>query len=55
MGPTFGDRRGDVGALDQASARTFVEAHPDGLDAVVGDRGIRLSGASVSGWRLRAR
>ena len=31
-------------ALDQASARMFVEAHPDGLDAVVGDRGIRLSG-----------
>ena len=31
-------------ALEQASARMFVEAHPDGLDAVIGDRGIRLSG-----------
>jgi ATP-binding cassette, subfamily C, bacterial len=31
-------------ALDQAAARSFVEAHPRGLDAVVGDRGLRLSG-----------
>ena len=31
-------------ALELAAARTFVEAHPDRLDAVVGDRGIRLSG-----------
>jgi ATP-binding cassette subfamily C protein len=31
-------------ALDRAAARSFVQAHPDGLDAVVGDRGLRLSG-----------
>jgi ATP-binding cassette subfamily C protein len=31
-------------ALERAAARTFVEAHPDRLDAIVGDRGIRLSG-----------
>jgi ATP-binding cassette, subfamily C, bacterial len=31
-------------ALDRAAARSFVEAHPDGLDAVVGDRGLRVSG-----------
>ncbi len=31
-------------ALDRAAARSFVEAHPRGLDAVVGDRGLRLSG-----------
>ena len=31
-------------ALDMAAARSFVEANPRGLDAVVGDRGLRLSG-----------
>jgi ATP-binding cassette subfamily C protein len=31
-------------ALDRAAARGFVEAHPQGLEAVVGDRGLRLSG-----------
>lgn len=30
--------------LDLAFARTFVAALPDGLDSVVGDRGMRLSG-----------
>lgn len=31
-------------ALDRAAARSFVEADPRGLDAVIGDRGLRLSG-----------
>lgn len=31
-------------ALRHAAADTFVAAFPDGLDTVVGDRGIRLSG-----------
>lgn len=31
-------------ALRHAAADTFVKALPDGLDTVVGDRGIRLSG-----------
>lgn len=31
-------------ALDRASAGEFVRSRPDGLDAVVGDRGVRLSG-----------
>ncbi|MGO9376012.1 MAG: ABC transporter ATP-binding protein [Syntrophobacteraceae bacterium] len=31
-------------ALRHAAAETFVAAFPDGLDTVVGDRGIRLSG-----------
>jgi ATP-binding cassette subfamily C protein len=31
-------------ALDKAAARAFVEANPDGLDAVVGERGANLSG-----------
>jgi ATP-binding cassette subfamily C protein len=31
-------------ALDLAAARDFVAVHPEGLDLVVGDRGIRLSG-----------
>ena len=32
------------GALGLASARHFVSASPDGLDTIVGDRGVRLSG-----------
>jgi ATP-binding cassette, subfamily C, bacterial len=31
-------------ALGLASAREFVRALPDGLDTIVGDRGVRLSG-----------
>jgi len=31
-------------ALDQAAAREFVSRLPEGLDTVVGDRGMRLSG-----------
>ena len=31
-------------ALNRASAGEFVRSRPDGLDAVVGDRGVRLSG-----------
>jgi ABC-type multidrug transport system fused ATPase/permease subunit len=31
-------------ALDQAAAGEFLRARPDGLDSVVGDRGVRLSG-----------
>lgn len=31
-------------ALEDAGARTFVEALPEGLDTVVGERGARLSG-----------
>jgi ABC-type multidrug transport system fused ATPase/permease subunit len=31
-------------ALDQAQLADFVRSQPDGLDTVVGDRGIRLSG-----------
>ena len=31
-------------ALEKASARTFVEKLPQGLETVVGDRGVRLSG-----------
>jgi ATP-binding cassette subfamily C protein len=31
-------------ALERAAAAAFVRARPDGLDAVVGDRGVRLSG-----------
>jgi len=31
-------------ALDTAAAKEFVEAMPNGLDTVVGDRGTRLSG-----------
>jgi ATP-binding cassette subfamily C protein len=31
-------------ALEQAAAADFVSALPDGLDAIVGDRGARLSG-----------
>jgi ATP-binding cassette subfamily C protein len=31
-------------ALGLASARHFVSASPDGLDTIVGDRGVRLSG-----------
>jgi ATP-binding cassette subfamily C protein len=31
-------------ALRHAAADTFVAAFPDGLDTVVGDRGVRLSG-----------
>lgn len=30
--------------LDMAAARSFVEKIPQGLDTVIGDRGIRLSG-----------
>jgi ATP-binding cassette, subfamily C, bacterial len=31
-------------ALEQASARAFVEVMPEGLDTVLGDRGVRISG-----------
>jgi ATP-binding cassette, subfamily C, bacterial len=31
-------------ALEQASARAFVERMPEGLDTVLGDRGVRISG-----------
>ena len=31
-------------SLDTASAKDFVSKLPEGLDSVVGDRGIRLSG-----------
>lgn len=31
-------------ALEQAEALTFVDELPDGLDTVLGDRGVRLSG-----------
>jgi len=31
-------------ALEQASARPFVERLPEGLDTVLGDRGVRISG-----------
>lgn len=40
-------------ALSFAAAENFVKQMPEGLDTVIGDRGIRLSGesASVSFWR----
>ena len=31
-------------AADQANALEFIEAFPEGLDTIVGDRGIKLSG-----------
>lgn len=31
-------------AAEQARARNLIEAHPDGLDTVVGDRGAQVSG-----------
>ncbi|TQV89509.1 ABC transporter ATP-binding protein [Aliikangiella coralliicola] len=31
-------------ALEQASAKDFVERLPDGLDSIIGDKGVRISG-----------
>ncbi len=41
--PTL-DERAILEALELAEARAFVEALPDGLETVVGERGSRLSG-----------
>lgn len=46
----FGMNSGEHGdeqiwsALDQAQLRAFVQAQPEGLDTIVGERGVKLSG-----------
>ena len=38
------DRRTDLEALEFSAAEDFVKRLPNGLDTVIGDRGIKLSG-----------
>jgi ABC-type multidrug transport system fused ATPase/permease subunit len=42
--PSDGQRRGDRGAVRRARLGELLDALPDGLDTVVGERGYRLSG-----------
>ena len=42
-------------AYRRANAHDFIAAFPDGYRTVVGERGLKLSGASGSGWRSPGR
>jgi len=41
-------------ALGLANMREFVEELPGGIDAVIGERGVKISGDRGNGWRSRA-
>jgi len=42
-----------IEAAQKANAWEFIQGFPDGLDTLVGERGIKLSGGSASAWPLR--